>query len=188
MTEPFRRRLTLRGTDDAVDADLEDHIHHVAVHVEHDAAHVTAIEGQGLRLPWSTCPDALALLDELIGAPVGTLPRVHDARAHCTHLLDVARMAIGFAGSGRRERTIDVTVHDWDTPRPRAEIVGHDGSAVAALFLKRALWMAPARGVDLDALHTINQSGIGVGVCHTTQPERYTIARRNRGSSLKELT
>lgn len=187
MTEPFRQRLTLRRDGLAVDGDLEDHIHHIAARVEHDGSVVTGIAGRGIRLPWLTCPEAEPLLDELLGASIGTLPFVADRSAHCTHLLQLARMCIGFAGRSGDALVMTAEVHDWDTPSPRLDVVGDDGSPEAAMFLRRAQWMAPARSVHLDGLDTINQSGIGVGVCYSTQPQRYTIARRNRGSSLEEL-
>src|SRR5206468_3730989 len=133
VTLPWRRRLKLRHRGDHVEGDLEDHIHHVAVRVEHDGSVVTAVRGEAIRLPWSLCPEALSLLDELVGTEVGTLPRVDDARQHCTHLLDLARMAIAAAGGPEGDRVIEVTVSAWDTPEPVVDIVGGDDSPEVAL-------------------------------------------------------
>jgi hypothetical protein len=41
--------------------------------------------------------------------------------------------------------------------------------------------MSPARHLDLEAFATAADS-VKPGVCYTTQPERLSIARRNRGS------
>lgn len=54
-------------------------------------------------------------------------------------------------------------------------------AAEAALVLRRAAWMAPSRGFDLDAFTTLDQTGLGEGVCFATQPERIGRARRNVG-------
>lgn len=48
-------------------------------------------------MPWTTCPDALAALDDLRGHD-GRQPFSIDARAksarHCTHLFDLARLGL----------------------------------------------------------------------------------------------
>lgn len=56
-----------------------------------------------------------------------------------------------------------------------------DDTAEAALILRRAAWMAPSRGFDLDAFASLDQTGLGEGVCFATQPERIRRARRNVG-------
>src|SRR3546814_16735316 len=97
---PFRRRFELRRiAADAVEAELEDHIHHVVVIVHHDHHEVTGVEGRAIRLPWSLCPGAISQLEELVGAPVGVAPAVADAGTHCTHLLESALTAVRFAGT-----------------------------------------------------------------------------------------
>jgi hypothetical protein len=55
--------------------------------------------------------------------------------------------------------------------------------AEAALILRRAAWMAPSRGFDLDAFDTLGQTGLGEGVCYATQPQRISIATRNVGTA-----
>jgi hypothetical protein len=114
---PFRRRLLLRRFGaTAVEAELEDHIHHVAVTVTHDAQVVTRVEGRGVRLPWSICDQAGAQLAELEGRPVGATPATADASVHCTHLLECAASAVRFAGGTETFRRYDlrVDVHDDD--------------------------------------------------------------------------
>ena len=112
---PFRRRLTLRRpAPTTVEAELQDHIHHVVVTIGHRDGRVRSVDGRGVRLPWSLCPGAAAELAELVGSEVGTTPAVADAGAHCTHLLDAASSAVRFAGSDAPSRRYDLTVTDWD--------------------------------------------------------------------------
>ena len=54
-------------------------------------------------------------------------------------------------------------------------------TAEAALILRRAVWVAPMRAMDLDTLAVAAESGLREGACYTAQPERLHIARRNPG-------
>lgn len=190
MTLPFRRRLRLRHEGaTAVEADLEDHVHHFGVRVEHDGRVVTAVTPRAVRWPWVTCPGALDQLQALVGAPIGERPLVDDPRQHCTHALDVARWAVRFAADPVPERTITVTVDGWDTASPTVTIEAEppgDAPEIEQLT-KRARWMSMVRGMDLDDYDTIEQSGLPTAVCWSSQPERQPVALRNRGSSLREL-
>jgi hypothetical protein len=56
-------------------------------------------------------------------------------------------------------------------------------TAEAALILRRASWMSPSRGIDLDAYATLDQTGLAEGVCFATQPQRIRIATRNVGNA-----
>lgn len=55
--------------------------------------------------------------------------------------------------------------------------------AEAALLLRRAAWMAPARLIQLDDFPTMRSTGMREGVCWAAQPERIDVATRVRGSS-----
>lgn len=128
---PFVRRLTCtRRHDGTVDGTLEDHVHHfeVTLTVTDDGTRVGAIEGRAVRAPWSLCPGATALLDELVGTPVGVAPRVADATEHCTHLLDVATIAVRFAGLDVPARRYRAVVEGWDGPVSRARVERDDGA------------------------------------------------------------
>jgi hypothetical protein len=57
-----------------------------------------------------------------------------------------------------------------------------DDTTEAALLLRRAAWMSPARHIDLEAFAMIADSMVKTGVCYATQPERLEIGRRNRHS------
>jgi hypothetical protein len=131
---PFVRRLTFARRDDgSVVGALEDHVHHfeVTVRVTSDGTRVGAIGGRAVRAPWSLCPGATALLDELVGAPVGIAPRVADPTEHCTHLLDLATIAVRFAGLDLPTRRYRAVVDGWDGPVSRGRVERDDGAELA---------------------------------------------------------
>ena len=129
--KPFRRRVVLRRTaDDLVDGEIEDHIHHFAVRLGHRDRRVTAIEGSAVRAPWSLCPGATAKLAVLVGAPVGSPPPGLDPTAHCTHLLDLAFVALRFAACGPATRRFALEVTGWDQPELAASARRDDGRAL----------------------------------------------------------
>ena len=130
-TLPCRRRLAFSRVGNAtVHGTLEDHVHHFEVEVSAADGRVASIDGRAVRAPWSLCPGAAGRLGELVGAPVGVLPRPADPAQHCTHLLDVAATAVRFAGLALDARRYDATVDAWDTPMARARLERDDGAAL----------------------------------------------------------
>jgi hypothetical protein len=131
----YRRRIELLTTSpSAVTGELEDSFHHFRVSIAHGSGRVTAVDGEAVRHPWSTCPDALAPLRDLVGAPVTTDATAHgahaDARATCTHWFDLAGLAIAQAGAGRDRRRYDIVVGERDRrARTTAQLV-RDGEPV----------------------------------------------------------
>jgi len=109
-----RRAIDLRATDEAVEAWLEDDFHHFGIRLAHDGARVTAIEGIARRYPRDTCPGAVGILRELVGTPLAARATAHgqytDMRWHCTHLFDLAGLAIAHAAAGRSRRRYDAVV------------------------------------------------------------------------------
>jgi hypothetical protein len=94
----YRRKTIAEAGPFETVAAMEDDFHHFTVRVCHDGTHVTAVTGEAVRFPWTTCPGAIAKLDELIGTPLvptaddpGPKPRMAE---HCTHLFDIAKFAI----------------------------------------------------------------------------------------------
>jgi len=124
---PFERRVELRSRAGAVVAEVEDCQHHFALTIEHDGSVATGFAVDPIRAPWSTCVDALAELDELVGATVGQRPATSHADQHCTHLLDLALAGVRFAGLGLERRTYSLTVVDYTEPVSRAWLVRDDG-------------------------------------------------------------
>jgi hypothetical protein len=115
-TGTYRRRIRVRSEGGVVHADLEDDFHRFALRVEHDGERVTAVPAAAARYPWTTCPGAIAELARLVGLP---LTESHAAvcayshpRAHCTHLFDLAAVAVGCAARGAAGVDYRVAVPD----------------------------------------------------------------------------
>src|SRR5271156_636527 len=58
----FRRRFVVDPAPGRVRCDLEDDYHHMRVVVRHDGGVATGVEAEMIRLPWTTCPGAAAVL------------------------------------------------------------------------------------------------------------------------------
>jgi hypothetical protein len=115
---PYRRRIRLVTIEPGViDAALEDDFHHFAVTLRHDDARVVEVAGRPVRWPWSSCADAVVPLRQLEGMALSrrctAVAMSADPRANCTHLFDLAGLAVAHAarGMGRRQ-------YDAEIPRP----------------------------------------------------------------------
>jgi hypothetical protein len=115
---PFRRRIRLVTTEPGVvDAALEDDFHHFALTLRHDDGGVLDVAGRALRWPWSTCADAVVPLRQLEGMALSprctAVAGAADPRANCTHLFDLAGLAVAHAARGTARRQYDAEI-----PRP----------------------------------------------------------------------
>lgn len=116
----FRRRIVIsqstRPLDGEVRAALEDDFHHFRVIVEHTAGQVRKVHGNAVRHPYTLCPSAIGRLSDLHGMPLervaSAVARATDATEQCTHLLDLAGLAIVAAASGTGRRQYDIEVSD----------------------------------------------------------------------------
>jgi hypothetical protein len=110
----YRRRVLVRAEQHCVTADIEDDPHRFGVDVHHDGARVIDVSGRALRVPWITCPQATAELTRLVQTPLLTSPfdvlRQIDTRQQCTHLLDMAALAIAAAARDITNRQFDVAL------------------------------------------------------------------------------
>lgn len=110
------RRVSLHAQSNRVDGHLLDNFHEMRCSVVHDASIVTAITGQSVRIPTTACPAAVHQLQSLVGLPISTPRRDFYAggiaRNHCTHLLDLAVMAIGHAQRPATEILYEAEVPD----------------------------------------------------------------------------
>lgn len=116
----YYRAISLEKKQDAqglyVEGELEDCNHGFRVKVYHNGTTVTAVEGEALRTPMSTCPGAINKLQELIGTPLGLSARELalslDMSSHCTHWLDLSLLAIAHAKRKEQSREYRVTAPD----------------------------------------------------------------------------
>ena len=116
----FRRRVEIISSvrDDEqggeVRAALEDDFHHFRVCLRHEHGVLRAISGEALRYPYSACPQAIEPLRELIGMPLSpiahSVTRQTDAQHQCTHLLDLAGLAVAAALRPAQIRRYDIQV------------------------------------------------------------------------------
>jgi hypothetical protein len=112
---PYRRRIRVIAVDtNVVEGALEDDFHHFEVTLRHDGARVTGVEVRSRRWPWSTCPDAAAHLQPIVGMPLSTrctaIATVADPRMNCTHQFDLAGLCVSHAARGDERRQYDVEI------------------------------------------------------------------------------
>lgn len=100
----FQRTITLSACPGHVDGRVEDNVHDFGVAIGHDNVRVQAVLGSAYRVPWTSCPFAVPALNALVGVPLaGGGPRI-DQGQQCTHLFDLARLAIAQASRGGARR------------------------------------------------------------------------------------
>ena len=116
--QKFRRRVGIHSTGEAtrgeVRACLEDDFHHFRVRVAHRDGKVQQAVGWAVRHPYSTCPLAANQLARLVNAPLNGLAhsvmRVTDPSGQCTHLMELAGLAIAAAARSITRRWYDIEV------------------------------------------------------------------------------
>lgn len=118
---PYRRRWRLSAPDASTAvADLEDDFHRFRVTCRHDGTRVTAVEGETLRSPWTTCVEAVAP-SALAGMPLSrscaAVAGFADPHANCTHFFDGAGLAIAHATTRRAGRGPHTAVRRRARPR-----------------------------------------------------------------------
>ncbi len=155
----LRRRIDLASPETGeVRAWVEDDFHHFGVILHHDAHRVTGIQGIAERAPWSTCPAAAIKLRDLIGREL--IPRASDVgalidmRLHCTHLFDLAGLAMAHAAHGRGHCGYEALVADRHGPASLFQAtLSLDGRIVLAWTVVKNAIVEPAHmaGQSLDA-------------------------------------
>lgn len=154
----FRRRIELQRhpspNGGQVRAVLEDDYHHFRVEVRYRGGHVTSVWGEAPRPPFVTCPDAAAALNELAGMALDrvsiAVTRYTDAAQQCTHMFDLAGLAIAVAA-----REIDYRHYEVDVPRhvegrSHARLVRDDGFRLEwDVENSTILSPAPYKGVNM---------------------------------------
>lgn len=149
----FRRRIRLIAAPGAVRAALEDVAHAMRLVLRHDGGRITAIEPEFRRIPLTTCGGAADPLRAFVGLPLATplrrLLAEHNPRAHCTHIYDLAQLAMAHALRGG-VRQYDVEVPD-EHPGPVWARLLRDGTEVYRwqVFEGRILAPEPLAGRPL---------------------------------------
>ncbi len=114
----FRRRIEIvtrsTGAGGEARAAVEDDYHHFRVALTFADGVVTGAQGYSLRIPYTSCSEAGDKLAALTGmkldAVANSVMRATDATLQCTHMLDLAGLAIAAAARGIGSRVYDVEV------------------------------------------------------------------------------
>jgi hypothetical protein len=152
----FRRRIEIvsREATGEARAVLEDDFHHFRVALTFAGGIVTSAIGTGVRVPYTACPGAgsqlAALVDMPLNSVANSVTRATDASLQCTHMLDLAGLAIAAAARGIGQRRYDIEV----PRRVDGETTGRidcDGVNVLAWRIDASTILAPAEyaGVSL---------------------------------------
>ena len=113
----YRRRIDIEPSDAGVTAEMEDHHHHFRVVLQHDGVAFTAATATGIRAPWETCGAGGAAIGALVGITIDDAadPRTWgaDRSIHCTHVDDLALLAVRHARGG----AVHYRVRVWPAAR-----------------------------------------------------------------------
>lgn len=149
----LHRRIEVATAPGEARAVVEDDYHHFRVLIRHRRGQVVEAASQALRSPTVLCPVAGERLSELHGMaldPSSAAALGHtDARQQCTHMIDIAGLAIAAAARGIDRRSYAAVVPD------RQEGVTHpvlyrDGSPVLSWRMTGATITNPAPFKDLN--------------------------------------
>ena len=162
----LRRLMDIRrDPDGAIVAWIEDDFHHFGVTITQDGRTVTAISAAAPRAPWSTCQSAAIPLQALVGKPL--IERASDVgalinmRQQCTHMFDLAGLAMAHAWHGREHRSYEVVVpdrplkrqqgRDFEFEQARCKLL-RDGEIVMEWDVEEPMIVGPAafRGQSLQ--------------------------------------
>jgi hypothetical protein len=143
----FRRVFLLVAGQGRVVAELEDDFHRFRVTLVHAGSRVVSVRGEAFRYPWTECPGATVALRALEGMPLSARPSAAaehaDPRRNCTHLFDLAALAVAHAAAGRERRRYEIEIPDRREGRTRARLA-RDGAPLLDWELENATIAAPA--------------------------------------------
>ena len=161
----LRRLIELHADADVVIGWLEDDFHHFGVTLRHGNGRIVDVSAVAIRAPWTTCAGASIPLQALVGQPLigraSDIGRLIDMRLQCTHIFDLAGLAIAHAWHGRGVRRYEAIVPDRaaaqenENPRKTAVVEAMltcDGALVQAWRIDEDHIVGPANlaGRPLD--------------------------------------
>jgi hypothetical protein len=157
MEQSYQRRILVRRDSDAIAVDLEDNFHRFGVRLGVRSNRVSEVSGTAGRVPWTTCPGALAALDDLRGHDVRgpfVIDGVSKAARHCTHLFDMATLALDHLRLDLPGRDYRLAV-EGSRERERVALA-IDGHAVRAWQIANERFVSPEawRGGLVPQVHT----------------------------------
>jgi hypothetical protein len=148
----YRRRFRVTPGEGWVRSEMEDDYHHMRVTLRHAGGSVTAVEPEMVRAPWTTCPGAVARLQETFGGrPLAEFPALNAEKAtNCTHLHDLALLAAAHADDGA-PLVYDVLASDAVTGRRLIQL-RRNGEPVMDWVEQDGRLVEPAQAAGLTLL------------------------------------
>lgn len=114
----LHRKIDIKAEEGRVVAWLEDDFHHFGVIITHDGSAVTDVQAEAKRFPISSCPGARVMLRDIIGMPLEKrstdIGKYTNMRMQCTHMYDIAGLAVALAANGGTHRRYHAVVPDVD--------------------------------------------------------------------------
>jgi hypothetical protein len=152
-TGTYRRRIIVRLDGARAVGELEDDFHHFRVALDHDGERVTAVDGSGVRAPWTMCLSAGEPIQAVTGTILmtGPLALSHlDARRNCTHMFDLAGLLVTHAARGvDGDRLYDMTIDDASADTgDRFARLWRDGELVLEWHLRDRTVLGPPGWVE----------------------------------------
>lgn len=142
----FRRALRLRVAADRIRVELEDANHAFCLELAHDGQRITEVAAETLRHPFVTCAEATGPLRRLVSVPLDVdasrLRNGFPQAENCTHLHDMALLALAHAREVGLQRLYEVTVLDERAGAVEASIA-RDGTTVHAWTVRHHAIAAP---------------------------------------------
>ncbi|MBH0114618.1 DUF2889 domain-containing protein [Novosphingobium sp. YJ-S2-02] len=172
----FHRAIAILPGQGTVTALVEDDLHHMRVTLGHDGTFITAIEGEMIRAPWSTCPGAPAVLAATFtGARLAEAGTVGAKKQNCTHLFDIAVLAAAHALDAAPTR-YDLCVEDPEDGVRHMTIARNGTHEMAWVERDR-------RFVEPPAIAGMGYKDMGAWIA-SLDPAREEMARLLRGSAV----
>ena len=154
-TGATHRRIELVNESTRTSARLMDPFHEMECQVIHDGEHVTNVTGIMHRYPTTLCPGAMSVVTSLVGASIhGPIERHYAPGVlarNCTHLFDLACLAVVHAARAESRRVYEAVVPDEQDEPVTAE-VRRDGHCVHAWTVRRGIVSLPNEVADLPLL------------------------------------
>ncbi|GGC27590.1 hypothetical protein GCM10011371_13960 [Novosphingobium marinum] len=128
---------------------LEDNYHHFGVTLRHEGGVVRAVSSRAVRFPWTTCGGATEVLHAVTGQPL--LQRAQDlsrrlgVHDHCTHLFELAALAMSHAARSGPDLRYDASAyHDPKTPERHEVVLRQSGREVQSMEILDRRIAAPS--------------------------------------------
>ncbi|MDP3668371.1 MAG: DUF2889 domain-containing protein [Telluria sp.] len=154
----YRRSIRITTSGNGARAELEDDLHRFSVMLRHDGERVSAIEAVPVRYPWSLCGQADMLLERLVGMPLSpdalAVFRHTEGSEQCTHMFDLAGLAIAHAARGTPVRSYDIAAPYFQEEGVRTLSLRRDGHDILHWTVNDTTLLAPPAfaGRDIRSL------------------------------------